>query len=306
MLATLVFVVFALLQAVRVSDRPIITPESSPTLGNNIDGPSLIRVPSWIDHPLGKYYLYFANHKGLYIRLAYADRVEGPWKIYEPGTLRLDQVPACHDHIASPDAHVDEAAHQVRMYFHCPAGGPGTDISIQKSLVAFSTDGLHFRSSPAILGPAYYRVFHWRNAYFAICWGGQLLRSNDGITPFEPGPTLVPADQGRTLRHAAVLVRGNALSIFYSRIGDKPERILVSQVKLTPDWKQWKSSPPQTVLQPERDYEGGHLPLVASVLGDAPGHVHQLRDPCIFEDDGHVYLLYSVAGESGLAIAELK
>jgi hypothetical protein len=32
----------------------------------------------------------------------------------------------------------------------------------------------------------------------------------------------------------------------------------------------------------------------------------QLRDPAIFEDDdGRTYLLYSVAGESGIAIAEL-
>jgi hypothetical protein len=31
-----------------------------------------------------------------------------------------------------------------------------------------------------------------------------------------------------------------------------------------------------------------------------------LRDPAIFEDaDGRVYLLYSVAGESGIGIAEL-
>ena len=43
----------------------------------NINGPSLIRVPTWIEHPLGRYYLYFAHHKGEYIRLSYADRLEG-------------------------------------------------------------------------------------------------------------------------------------------------------------------------------------------------------------------------------------
>ena len=306
MLSTLLVFLFATVHVARVGDRPIITAESSPTLGTNIDGPSLIRVPAWIDHPFGKYYLYFANHKGLYIRLAYANQVQGPWKIYEPGTLRLDQVPACHDHIASPDVHIDESTHQIRMYFHCPAGGPGVDISIQKSLVAFSSDGLHFKSSGTIVGPAYYRVFHWRDHYYAICWGGQLLRSADGVSAFEPGPDLVPADNGRTLRHAAVRVQGDVLSVFYSRIGDEPERILVSQVKLTTNWKKWKASPPQTVLQPERDYEGGSLPLRPSVIGDAPGRVHQLRDPAIFEDGSHLYLLYSVAGESGIALAELE
>jgi beta-xylosidase len=36
------------------------------------------------------------------------------------------------------------------------------------------------------------------------------------------------------------------------------------------------------------------------------GRENALRDPAIFEDtDGRVYLLYSVAGESGIGIAEL-
>jgi hypothetical protein len=33
--------------------------------------------------------------------------------------------------------------------------------------------------------------------------------------------------------------------------------------------------------------------------------VHQLRDPAVYEEDGRTYLLYSVAGESGIAMAEL-
>ena len=33
--------------------------------------------------------------------------------------------------------------------------------------------------------------------------------------------------------------------------------------------------------------------------------VNQLRDPAIFEEDGRVYLLYSVAGERGIGLAEV-
>lgn len=55
----------------------------------NINGPSLIRVPAWVKNPLGKYYLYFAHHKGDHIRLAYADTFMGPWQLYEPGTLQI-------------------------------------------------------------------------------------------------------------------------------------------------------------------------------------------------------------------------
>ena len=37
-----------------------------------------------------RYYLYFAHHKGSYIRLAYGDAVAGPWTVFEPGVLSLE------------------------------------------------------------------------------------------------------------------------------------------------------------------------------------------------------------------------
>ena len=54
-----------------------------------MNGPSLLRVPDWVEKPLGADYLYFADHKGDRIKLAYADRLEGPWEIYEPGAIHL-------------------------------------------------------------------------------------------------------------------------------------------------------------------------------------------------------------------------
>jgi hypothetical protein len=117
---------------------------------------------------------------------------------------------------------------------------------------------------------------------------------------------LVPADSGRILRHAAVELRGNVLRIYYSRIGDEPERILVSEVRLTSDWSRWRSSKPSTVLGPERDYEGADRPLEVSRPDEAAGRVRQLRDPAIFREGRRTYRLYTVAGESGLAIAELR
>lgn len=38
------------LQVQRFATNPLITSASSPTLGENINGPSVIRVPSWL-HP---------------------------------------------------------------------------------------------------------------------------------------------------------------------------------------------------------------------------------------------------------------
>src|SRR5437016_14360394 len=73
----------------RLLDRPIITPQSDASIGPNIQGPSLIRVPAWAPGRLGKYYLYFADHKGKYIRLAHPDNLLGPWRIHVSGSLQL-------------------------------------------------------------------------------------------------------------------------------------------------------------------------------------------------------------------------
>ncbi len=165
--------------------------------------------------------------------------------------------------------------------------------------------GFTSRPVSTALGPAYFRVFHWGGYYYAIARAGVFLRSRDGVTAFEQGPTLFNEDPNLVLRHAAVDLEGNRLSVYYSRIGDAPERILVSHIELIPEWNKWKASPPVTVLAPEMDYEGVRMPLEPSKIDLAPGKVRQLRDPAIFREGSQTYLLYSVAGESGIAIAKL-
>jgi hypothetical protein len=73
----------------RLDGNPIVRPEMDDRMGGNVQGPSLIRVPDWIPSPLGRYYLYFADHKGAYIRLAVADTLTGPWRMHRPGALTL-------------------------------------------------------------------------------------------------------------------------------------------------------------------------------------------------------------------------
>jgi hypothetical protein len=107
------------------------------------------------------------------------------------------------------------------------------------------------------------------------------------------------------MRHAAVLVRDDQLLVFWTRVGDAPERILLSRIDLTPPWRDWQDGAPVEVLRPERDWEGANAPLLPSVRSVAYGIVNQLRDPAIFEEGGRTYLLYSVAGERGIAIAEV-
>ena len=79
------------LTATRLLDHPIIRPNMDRRMGDNINGPALIRMPDWAQRRLGRYHLYFSDHKGKYIRLAYADALTGPWRMHEPGVLDVAQ-----------------------------------------------------------------------------------------------------------------------------------------------------------------------------------------------------------------------
>ena len=285
------------MRAHRFDDNPIIRPHMDKRMGDNINGPSLIRVPDWVTNPLGRYYLYFAHHQGTYIRLAYADSLAGPWRIHTPGVLELRES-LFNAHIASPDVRVQDDRREIRMYFH---GARLPEPPHQFTRLAISSDGLHFAVRPEILGEFYWRTFEWAGYHYALCMPGKFYRSKDGLTGFELGPTLF----GPNMRHSAVRLDGDTLEVFYSRAGDCPERILLSRIRLGPDWMKWTASEPITVLEPELDYEGTDLSLEASKRGSIHAPARQLRDPCLYEEAGKWYLLYAVAGERGIAIAEL-
>lgn len=285
----------------RFPENPIIRPEMDPSIGTNINGPSLIRVPKWVEHRLGEYYLYFADHNGKFIRLAYADRLEGPWKIHKPGALQLAESHFT-DHVASPDVVVDEERRQIRLYYH----GLSTGERAQHTRVALSKDGLAFTAvkEPVGRGTAYWRVFRREGFWYALAMPGKLYRSKDGITPFEEGPQLFPPQP--TQVHNAVLVRKDRLSVFYTRAGDSPERILYSEVPLTEDWRAWKPTAPEECLTPKKSWEGADLPVTPARIGALDKPSHALRDPAVYLEGDKVYLLYAVAGESGIAIAEVE
>ena len=314
----------------RLVDAPIIGPELHPSIGTNIQGPSLIRVPDWIQDRLGTYYLYFADHKGSYIRLAYADHLNGPWRVHPAGSLHLAQscfltappavsaeelarfearyrargVAISHDvlseittpHIASPDVHVDAEHRRIIMYFH------GLEsVGEQVSRVATSHNGIDFAARPEVIGRSYMRIFRHDGMTYALTMPGVLSRSADGLSSFETGPTLFNPN----MRHAAVSQRDGALFVFWTQVGDAPERILLSRIALDGDWHQWRDEPPVEVMRPERAWEGAGAPNVPSIRSTAYGVVNQLRDPAIYEEAGVTYLLYAVGGESGIAIARV-
>jgi hypothetical protein len=309
----------------RSPHNPIVHPGSDASILGNINGPSLIRVPSWIPNPLGRYYLYFAHHQGKFIRMAYADNVLGPYTIYAPGVLPIGET-LFERHIASPDVHIDNDNRVLGMFYH-GAGftGPKHENLGQNTCYAGSSDGLTFGCDRICLGPAYMRVWKWGELWYGFGGGGlrDLWRTDDFRQPFERGPSLEIADEPYTdrdlmpedrqspdalhhrMRHVGLDLRHHELDIYYSSVGDQPERIRRTSIDLRSDPTDWRGSPVLEVLCPEQDYEGVSQPNEPSTGGADHEAVHQVRDPYVYNEEGRKYLLYSVAGEKGLGIAEI-
>lgn len=305
----------------RMPDNPLLEVSDHPDLAENINGPSLIKVPDWVEQPLGRYYLYFSHHQGKYIRMAFAEHPTGPFTVHPGGVLPLaasgfpvdppnpEDLPAefrqtveagkpipFYTHIASPDVHVVPERREIRMYYH----GLESD-GRQYTRVAVSKDGLTFTAGDDILGLAYFRVFRFENQWYALAMPGVLYRSGDGLTEFERGPRLFD----NHMRHSAVLRDDKRLNVFFTRAGDAPESILHSTIDLSGDWSTWQETPATLLMQPEELWEGGDLPVQPSARGAIKTRVNQLRDPAIYREDGKIYLLYAIAGESGIGVALL-
>ena len=317
----------------RLTQNPLITVKSSPSLGTNVNGPTVIRVPGWVPQPLGAYYMYFANHMGEHIRLAYADAITGPWKVHEPGVLHVrdtamfrpqpdpkETLEDFYTHIASPEILVDSDRRRFVMWFHgwwtngeqWPAEPAAARAWAQKNgysqltQAAESSDGVTFVAAPAITRAPYLRVFRHDGYYYGLSRLGRLSRSKAPLDSFELGPN--PFRDGSyagRIRHVALMVRGRTLTVFFTAIGDAPERVMMSTIALDGDWSEWRASPPVEVLRPEMPYECASLPDAASESGDIAVPVRQIRDPFVFEDNGRAYLFYAICGEQGIAAAEI-
>ncbi len=281
----------------RMFGKPIITQEMDESIGDNINGATLIKVPDWVENPLGKYYLYFAHHAGKFIRLAYNNELDDKWSIYTKGVLSLENS-HFNGHIASPDIYINHAEKKFYMYYH----GMSKGIPGQFSRVAVSDDGINFTALPEIIGKFYFRVFKKDDYFYAVTMRDGINRSRDGLTNWENIPFLY---REQDVRHLAVYQESGNIKLFYTVKEQAPERIYMSNLVTTGDWTEWFIDEPVEVLRPETEYEGALEPLELSHNGPVYGTVNHLRDPYIYKENGQLYLLYSCAGEMSIAMAKL-
>lgn len=294
--------------------------------GKNINGPSVIKSPSWLKGAPGKYLMYFAHHTGSYIRLAYADKLTGPWQIYEGGVLHVDKPKETGltwnpDHVASPEVIADEKNKQLLMYFHTPItpAPKFDDPDYQKKVLqqkqatylAVSDDGINWKTNGRKIAEHYLRVYPAQGGgYWGFARAGALSYSYDGKWLFDnlkPGPMDKDPVTFSMARHVALLPAKGGVDVFYSAIADVPESIMVTRINMNGnDWTKWTASKPKLVLAPETDYEGVNLPMKPGTFGSSKNPERGLRDPYVIRDNGKLYMFYTVQGEKGIALVELK
>ncbi len=340
------------------------------TASDSINGPSMIYIPDGTPNKLADYYLYFADHGGDHIRMAYGDSPVGPFTLYQPNTgvlslngnntfaaggnrvLTIGPELGVGDHIASPDITFDADTGLFNMSYHGnrftkQADGSWKKSNNQRTFVAYSSDGLSFNDTQYGVGSeingSYLREFEYKGLKYGLAMNGVQVRPTDQANPYTNGDwqdapfnkelrdslRALAADpdtwaddpnndaKGNVVfRHNAVKVdeANDKLSWWYTAKAEAPERIYEATVALGDDWTQWTVTDVREVLRPEFDYEGANLDLIPSTGGrpkvpgsTATGQVNELRDPAYFFDpiSGREFLYYSVAGEYGIAVAEL-
>jgi hypothetical protein len=124
----------------------------------------------------------------------------------------------------------------------------------------------------------------------------------------EKGPILA-----RGVRHCDVHAVDSILHVFFTMIGDAPERILLGTIDMSSNWIEWLLLPGPVLLSPEHGYEHGNAATVASQIGTAGCTAkNELRDPHFLPDkespsDSLTGLLFcTVQGERAFAMARFS
>ncbi len=136
------------------------------TSAGSATGACVIRVPEWIPdsektHPSAKYYMYFSDHHGSKIKMAWSASITGQWTLFNDGaapdrawgekgncsgaqtpgvgvldrmhhggSIRLDDNTVIKDKFHFVDVYADDVNERIIMYFH--SLGPGNGVATSK------------------------------------------------------------------------------------------------------------------------------------------------------------------------------
>ena len=264
---------------------------------SNICNPCLIEVPHWCKNKLGKYYLFYADHGGEFIKLAYSDNLFSNWKKKKDGVLNIDKFSNAINHIASPEIYIDNTKQEIILFTHSHS----KSRKGQWTYASKSKDALNFEVVNDLpLAPFYFRIFKYKNFFYGITKGGSLWKTKNFFNKFTQCHNLFDKERSTEIlhnyfgavRHISFIIENNILFIFYTRIGDKPERIYYSKVNLTIDEKEWFFDTENELIRPEFDFEGVNIKLTKSEPGDSSKPENALRDPHIIKICNNYFITY--------------
>jgi hypothetical protein len=119
-----------------------------------------------------------------------------------------------------------------------------------------------------------------------------------------------------TVRHVSVLreaADSPVLRVFYTRVGDAPERVVEGVLDMSKDWSRWKVVDARDVIEPVESWEGADEQVEKSKNGSVKARVNQLRDPFVLcvpggesgAGAGEHFLYYAAGGESAIGVTRL-
>jgi hypothetical protein len=247
---------------------------------NNINGPVVFKRPNFF--PIGpKWLMYFAHHNGEAIRVAESDCLTGGWVVRSEKILDINKIPG-YGHIASPEIAISDGS-KLELFYHCKYQDS------QYTFKATTNDGVNWIYNDEIFGYFYFRLIE---KDFAIA----KYRNNGGVwykkenNKFVQKGALLPR-----MRHCCYCDG----KIYWSEIGDMPERIYCGDLNLS----NFTILNKKTIVTPSEIYEIDGV-LKPSKPGAAVG-VTEVRDPFVFKYHDKKFIYYTVRGEDGIAVAEI-
>lgn len=300
----------------------------------NVNSPMPIKVRPWLSKAFHKFsmVLYYSSHTKNEMNVVGFDSSSGMWKRMANNvsvTFEDSGSSGICKSLHSPSIYINESEERLYMYLHghgCQQK-PSTIKNFQPTLLYTSSDGLKwqrfsgtntsnqtyifwnkFYASTPVYNPQ--DGFYYTMARIADEHGTILCRSPSLAGPFEEGPVI-----GLGLRHFDTILIEGIIYVFYSMMGDRPERLLLASIDttMTTNWTNWKLLPGPRILQPKYSYEHGNEAVASTKEGPASIR-HEVRDPRFLlhsketanSHDGFSGLLfYVVQGEKGIAMANI-
>jgi hypothetical protein len=295
---------------------PLFNQENTPVaFGGNFSGCTFFVNPGYLDSRFyNQYVLYFAHHSGNFIRVATSKNIYGDWTFPNLEILKIENFNEIHDHIASPEVFLDQESKTLNLFFHSRVPGSRE----QQTFLATSKDGVSFDLKPMIsFLPFYLRVCVHNGGVFGVTKGGNFFshigsdfsngwRYLDNID--SPGLEFEKFNyfnENGNMRHLHIVSHKETLLVFYTRIGDAPERIYAKSLKVHPDNSHLEISEEIEVMRPQIAFECQTASITKSQPGLSETFELAFRDPFVFTENELNLLFYSYGGESGIAVCQI-